>query len=95
MRRRRPPDEQARGLSSGGSGIASWAPAPEPKDGLEQLAGGDATVSELAQPHGVSLPAIRGTCAFSRTWYVGKRSEPTTGNTGGRIPSTSQEENAQ
>ncbi len=25
---------------------------------LEQLAGGDATVSELAQPHGVSLPAI-------------------------------------
>src|SRR2546430_17412525 len=25
---------------------------------LEQLAGGDATVSELARPHGVSLPAI-------------------------------------
>src|SRR5881628_3103970 len=25
---------------------------------LEQLARGDATVSELAQPHGVSLPAI-------------------------------------
>jgi DNA-binding transcriptional ArsR family regulator len=25
---------------------------------LEQLAGGEATVSELAQPHGVSLPAI-------------------------------------
>lgn len=25
---------------------------------LEQLAGGDATVGELAQPHGVSLPAI-------------------------------------
>src|SRR5438876_2901456 len=25
---------------------------------LEQLAGSDATVSELARPHGVSLPAI-------------------------------------
>src|SRR5437762_12472463 len=25
---------------------------------LERLAGGDATVSELARPHGVSLPAI-------------------------------------
>jgi DNA-binding transcriptional ArsR family regulator len=25
---------------------------------LEQLAGGDATVGELARPHGVSLPAI-------------------------------------
>ena len=77
MRRRRTPDQQARGLSSGGSCIASWVPGHGSEDGLEQLAEGDATVKELAQPHGARLPA------FSRH-PAGSRGRGASGNDAGR-----------
>src|SRR5205807_2436511 len=66
MRRRRTPDQQSRGLSSGGSCIASWVPGHGSEDGLEQLAEGDATVNELTQPHGARLPAFSRHNARSR-----------------------------